>query len=64
MKSQGIGHLLALVCILVWGVTFISTKILLQYIGPADILIARFFLGYLALWLLFPRIGKNYRKSS
>lgn len=62
MKSQGIGHLLALTCIFIWGVTYISTKVLLQHIGPADILIARFFLGYLALWLLYPKFGKRYGK--
>ena len=49
------GHLVAAFTVVVWGVTFISTKILLTGLGPFEILVLRFALGYAALWLACPR---------
>ena len=49
------GHLLALLTILIWGTTFISTKVLLVTFQPVDILFVRFLLGLLALFLVYPR---------
>lgn len=46
------GHLLAIFTILVWGVTFSSTKILLPDFAPAEILFIRFFIAYVFLSLL------------
>ncbi|MBS5000660.1 DMT family transporter [Holdemania filiformis] len=52
---QRIGQAAALVTILIWGTTFISTKVLLDTLSPVEILFLRFSLGYLALWLTAPR---------
>ena len=41
---------------LVWGLTFVSTKVLLDYLTPLDILLSRTILGFLALCLVSPRI--------
>ena len=49
------GHLAAFVTILIWGTTFISTKVLLRTFSPVEILFIRFVMGYLALWLVCPR---------
>ncbi len=49
------GHLTALVTVLIWGTTFISTKILLRSFSPVEILFLRFFTGFLALWLVCPK---------
>lgn len=49
------GHLCALVTILIWGTTFLSTKVLLDSFTPVEILFTRFLLGYLALLLIRPR---------
>lgn len=45
------GHILALFTIVVWGTTFIATKVLLKGFTPIEILLIRFILGYLALLL-------------
>lgn len=50
------GHIAAAVTILIWGTTFISTKVLLRTFTPVEILFIRFVMGYLALWLACPRI--------
>lgn len=49
------GHLAALLTVLIWGTTFVSTKVLLTAFSPIEILLFRFVLGYLALWLVYPR---------
>ena len=49
------GHLAAFVTILIWGTTFISTKVLLRVFTPIEILLIRFLIGYAALWCVRPR---------
>ena len=48
------GHLAALLTVLIWGTTFIATKVLLESFQPVEILFFRFLLGYAALWIVFP----------
>ncbi len=50
-----LGHVLALLTVAVWGVTFVSTKVLLAVLTPVEILCIRFVLGYVFLWVLWPR---------
>lgn len=47
-----IAHITALLTIIIWGVTFISTKILLRSMTAEEILLLRFLLGWLALWAI------------
>lgn len=55
MKNpQATGHLSALVTILIWGTTFISTKVLLVAFQPVEILFIRFVLGLIALVIVCP----------
>ena len=54
-KSTSLGHLAAFFTIVIWGTTFIATKVLLQVLTPVEILFYRFFLGYLILWLVVPK---------
>jgi len=49
------GHLSAVITILIWGTTFISTKILLVSFTPIEILFYRFGIGLIALTAAFPR---------
>lgn len=53
--SQATGHIAAFITILIWGTTFISTKVLLRTFTPVEILFIRFAVGYLALWVACPR---------
>ena len=55
MKGNGTaGHLSALLTIIIWGTTFISTKILLVDFQPVEILFFRFVMGLLALLIVYP----------
>ncbi len=53
------GHLAAVFTVIIWGTTFISTKILLEDFKPLEILIFRFIMGFLALAAVNPRRLKN-----
>ena len=58
MKNETIlGHVLTLMTIIIWGTTFVSTKVLLKAFTPIEILFFRFTLGYFSLWAIYPRKG-------
>ncbi len=59
MKSNIRGHLLALFTIIVWGTTFISTKVLLGELKPVEILFARSVLALTALYIVYPKMLKG-----
>ena len=46
------GHLFGAFSVLVWGTTFVSTKVLLRAFTPLEIMVARFTLGFLALLIV------------
>lgn len=58
-RTKVIGHLAALITIIIWGTTFISTKLLLVEFSPFEILFFRFTLGYLVLLIMHPHIIKT-----
>lgn len=56
MSNRALPHIAALATMLVWGLTFVCTKVLLVYMGPLEILTARTLLGFVALCLARPHI--------
>ncbi len=60
------GHISALVTILIWGTTFVSTKVLLKDFLPIEILFLRFVLGYAALFLISPHLlrTRNWKEEA
>jgi len=54
-NKKTLGHLAAMLTIVIWGTTFISTKILLVDFKPVEILFLRFVMGFLALLAAYPR---------
>lgn len=55
MGTATLGHFAAFFTVIVWGTTFISTKILLLDFTPLEILFFRFTLGFLVLCLARPK---------
>ena len=53
-NKNNVGHLCALLTIMIWGTTFISTKVLLVDFQPVEILFFRFVMGLLALLIIYP----------
>ncbi|MBQ7622636.1 MAG: DMT family transporter [Bacteroidales bacterium] len=55
-------HLLAMPVVAVWGVTFVSTKVLIMAgMEPVAIFFVRFILAYLGLWIYLFLFGKEKR---
>ncbi len=59
------GHLAAMFTIIIWGTTFISTKVLLTDFRPVEILFFRFVIGFVALLFACPHRmkGVNLRQE-
>jgi drug/metabolite transporter (DMT)-like permease len=50
-----LGHLFAFVTIAIWSAAFVSNKVLIAHLSPIEIMIDRFVLAYVVLWLIHPR---------
>lgn len=61
-RKQTVGHLAAVITVLIWGTTYISTKVLLQDFQPVEILFSRFTIGFVALLLVNPHRLKLMEK--
>lgn len=49
-------HLIAIITIGVWGLTFISTKVLItRGLSPKEIFLLRFLIAYAGIWFISPR---------
>ncbi len=62
-KNNLTGHLFALFSVIVWGTTFISTKVLLKDFTPIEILFFRFLIGVVALLIAVPKRLKGTTKK-
>ena len=61
--KKSVGHLSAILTIIIWGTTFISTKILLADFKPVEILFFRFVMGLIALCVVYPYRLKGTTKK-
>lgn len=49
-------HLIAILTVGIWGLTFISTKVLIEHgLSPQEIFLLRFLMAYLGIWFISPR---------
>lgn len=56
IKNHRIYHLVAILTVVIWGLTFISTKVLINNgLSPKEIFLLRFLIAYLGIWLISPR---------
>ncbi len=57
-NKTAFGYTILAITIFLWGITFVSTKVLLQYLAPIDILFYRFLIGFVALCFVYPKSEK------
>jgi len=55
---MALGYILGFFSILVWGITFVCTKVLLIDFSALEILLFRFLIAYFGLWLMRPKWEK------
>ena len=53
------GYVAATITVLIWGITFVSTKLLLNTFTPVEILFIRFAIGTIALFVISPHILRS-----
>lgn len=54
--THGYYHLIAIITVAIWGLTFISTKILINHgLTPQEIFFYRFLIAYIGIWVISPR---------
>ena len=58
------GYLLATVTVIIWGITFVCTKSLLQDFSALEILFFRFIIAYIGLWIMNPKSEKIAKKDN
>lgn len=55
-KNSYTYHLIAILVVGIWGLTFISTKVLIGHgLSPQEIFLLRFLIAYLGIWFISPR---------
>lgn len=56
VMKKSVYHLVAILTVGIWGLTFISTKVLIgQGLTPQEIFLLRFLIAYVGIWFLSPR---------
>ena len=63
MNQKSSGHMMALICVLVWGSTFVVSKHLMAHLQPVQLMLLRFILAYGALWLIHPKWYFRWREE-
>jgi drug/metabolite transporter (DMT)-like permease len=56
LNNRVLGHFIAFITIFIWSLTFVQTKVLLEYLSPIEILIERFFLAWILFFIFVPKI--------
>ena len=55
--KHGYYHLIAILVVAIWGLTFISTKVLINHgLTPQEIFFYRFLIAYLGIWIISPKL--------
>lgn len=54
--KHGYYHLIAILIVAIWGLTFIATKVLINHgLTPQEIFFYRFLIAYLGIWIISPK---------
>ena len=54
--KHGYYHLIAILTVSIWGLTFIATKVLIGYgLTPQEIFFYRFLIAYAGIWVISPK---------
>lgn len=57
MREKIQGHILALITIIIWGVTYIASTILLEDYNAVQVIVFRLIIAYAVLWAIKPNLN-------
>lgn len=59
MNKNRLYTVLALLTVTIWGVTFVSTKVLLDFLSPVQIMLLRYLIAYAGLLCIYPKFHRS-----
>ena len=62
-KKQLKGHLLAVLCVIAWGTSFLVSKNLMEKITPVQLMMLRFVIAGLSIWIIYRKWYFNWREE-
>jgi drug/metabolite transporter (DMT)-like permease len=57
-KRKLLFSIIAVLVMTVWSITYVSIKVLLNVLGPVEIMFYRFVIAYVLLWIIHPKFYK------
>ena len=57
------GHLLSILCVIAWGTSFLVSKNLMEKLTPVQLMLLRFIIAWLAIWVIYPKWYFNWQKE-
>ena len=57
------GHVLSMLCVIAWGTSFLVSKNLMGRLTPVQLMLLRFVIAWLAIWLFYPKWHFNWREE-
>ena len=54
-RKQMKGHMLSILCVLAWGTSFLVSKNLMVKLSPVQLMLLRFVIAWLAVWVIYPK---------
>lgn len=58
-----IGHIFAILCVFIWGTSFLISKNLMSTLSAVQLICLRFFIAYITLWILHPKWRFNWKEE-
>ena len=62
-KKHVKGHLFSILCVVAWGTSFLVSKNLMKDITPVQLMMLRFAIAWLAIWVIYPKWHFNWREE-
>lgn len=56
-----VARIYLLICVIIWGWTFVATRICLRFLSPAELLAARFVMATPLMWLILRMSGQRFK---
>jgi len=62
-EKNWLGHLLALLCVVIWGTSFLASKSLMTHLSAVQLMWLRFLIAYAVMWVLHPKWRFRWREE-
>ena len=62
-RKQIKGHVLAGLCVIAWGTSFLVSKELMEKLTPVQLMFLRFVIAWAAIWVLYPKWQFHWREE-